>query len=256
MHLIDTHAHLTFDELAADLPGVLERSREAGVQQWITVGTEPHELELVTHLTGTDPDIYGALGFHPHHANEVTPEHLQKLESFAQNDKIRAIGETGLDYFYDHSPRDIQQQIFRKQIEIAIRLNLPLIIHTREAFDDTIRILDEYAGRLPPLVVHCFSGTSEQARAIIEKGFYISFTGIITFKKTQAIRDTAAEVPLERIMLETDCPFISPEPVRNTRPCEPALMVHTARKLAEVKGISLEDLAKTVTETSQRFFGL
>lgn len=256
MHLIDTHAHLTFDELAADLPGVLERSRAAGVKQWITVGTEPHELELVTHLAGTDPDIYGALGFHPHHANEVTAEHLKKLESFAQNDKIRAIGETGLDYFYDHSPRDIQQQIFRKQIEIAIRLNLPLIIHTREAFDDTIRILDEYAGRLPSLVVHCFSGTSEQARAIIEKGFYISFTGIITFKKTQAIRDTAAEVPLEQIMLETDCPFISPEPVRNTRPCEPALMVHTARKLAEIKGISLEDLAKTVTETSQRFFRL
>jgi len=174
----------------------------------------------------------------------------------AAAEKVVAIGETGLDFHYDHSPRDVQKEIFRKHLQIASEINLPVVVHTREAFDETMEILDEFEGRLKNVVIHCYSGTAEQTKLILDRDYYISFTGIVTFKKTDETRQAAKLVPLDRLMIETDCPFISPEPVRSKRPCEPAMLVHTAKKIAEVKEMDLEEFAKAVTATSKVFFGL
>ena len=257
MKLIDTHCHLTFDKLTGDVEGVLSRSVAAGVTGWITIGTEPGELQKALALTESHENLWVGLGFHPHIAKEISDDDLKFLEKLAgENDKIVAIGETGLDYHYDHSPRDIQQLIFRGQLQIAQKLNLPVIVHSREAFDDTMSILDEFTGGIKNVVIHCYSGTCEQTRLILEAGYYISFTGIVTFKKSDQARAAAKLVPLDRLMIETDCPFMSPEPVRNERPCEPAMMIHIAKKLAEVKEMDLENFSRAVTSTSKNFFNL
>ena len=256
MKLIDTHCHLTFDDLKDDIDGVVARSIEAGVCSWVTVGTEPGELEGVVALTERFDNMYAGLGYHPHDAKSITDDHLRNLRKLCGHEKVVAVGETGLDFFYDQSPRQIQKDIFRAHLKIAEELKLPVIIHTRNAFEESMEILDEYRGRLKNVVIHCFSGTEEQTRFVLDKGYHVSFTGIVTFKKAEETRQAAKLVPLDRLMVETDCPFISPEPVRNHRPCEPALMVHTAKKIAEVKGISLEDFAEKVIETSKKFFDL
>lgn len=256
MNLIDTHAHFTFDDLASDVEGVLARSIEAGVTSWITVGTEPGELERALALARAHDNMYAALGYHPHHAEEVSEDDLALLKRLCQDGKVVAIGETGLDYFYEHSPRNVQREIFRKQLCIAEELNLPVVVHTRNAFDESMEILDEFTGRLKNVVIHCYSGTAEQTKLILDRDYYVSFTGIVTFKKAQEARDAAKQVPLDRMMVETDCPFISPAPMRNQRPNEPALMVHTAKKLAEIKEMELEDFAEKVTRTSKKFFNL
>jgi len=202
-------------------------------------------------------NVWAAVGFHPHNAKEITEDDLAAMEKLAsENEKVAAIGEAGLDYHYNHSPHNVQQEIFRKQLAIAERTNKPVIVHSREAFDETIAILDEFAGRLKDVVIHCYSGTAEQTKLLLDRGYHISFTGIVTFKKSEQTRQAAALVPLGRMMIETDCPFMSPEPVRNVRPCEPAMMVHIARKLAEVKGGSFAEFAQAVTATSVKFFGL
>lgn len=256
MKLIDTHCHLTFDDLKDDIDGVVARSIEAGVCSWVTVGTEPGELEGVIALTERFDNMYAGLGYHPHDAKSVTDDDLRNLRKLCAHDKVVAVGETGLDFFYDQSPRQIQKDIFRAHLKIAEELKLPVIIHTRNAFEETMEILDEYRGRLKDVVIHCFSGTEEQTQFVLDKGYHVSFTGIVTFKKADETRQAAKLVPLDRLMVETDCPFISPEPVRNQRPCEPALMVHTAKKIAEVKEMELEDFAEKVTETSKNFFNL
>ncbi|MCF7956675.1 MAG: TatD family hydrolase [Phycisphaerae bacterium] len=256
MKLIDTHCHLTFDDLKDDIDGVVARSIKAGVCSWVTVGTEPGELEGVVALTERFENMYAALGYHPHDAKSVTDDDLKNLRKLCAHEKVVAVGETGLDFFYDHSPRQVQKDIFRAHLNIAEELKLPVIIHTRNAFDESMEILDEYKGRLKDVVIHCFSGTEEQTRLVLDRGYHVSFTGIVTFKKAEETREAAKLVPLDRLMVETDCPFISPEPVRNQRPCEPALMIHTARKIAEVKGMSLEDFAENVTETSKKFFNI
>lgn len=256
MNLIDTHAHFTFDDLANDVDGVLSRSVEAGVSSWITVATEPGELEKALAVAHGHDNMYAALGYHPHYGENVTEADLVLLKKLCADDKVVALGETGLDFFYDHSPRGIQKEIFRKQLRIAEELNLPVVIHTRNAFDETMEILEEFTGKLKNVVIHCYSGTGEQTKLVLDRGYYVSFTGIVTFKKAEEARDSAKLVPLDRMMVETDCPFISPTPVRNQRPNEPALMIHTARKLAEIKGMELEDFAEKVTQTSKKFFSL
>lgn len=256
MNLIDTHAHLTFEGLAGDVEGVLRRSVEAGVSSWVTVGTEPGELEKVAELIPRYRNLYGALGYHPHHAGELDAGHIETLERLLAGEKIVAVGETGLDYYYEHSEREAQRRIFRRHLEIAAGTGLPVIVHSREALEESLAILDEFAGRLKRVVIHCWGGSPEETRRVLEKGYYLSFTGIVTFKRSEMVRESAALVPLERLMVETDCPFISPEPVRNVRPCEPALMVYTARKISEVKGLPFEVFAEAVTRTSREFFEL
>jgi TatD DNase family protein len=257
MKLIDTHCHLTFDPLADDIDGVIRRSIEAGVDGFITVATAPADMLNTLAIAEAHENVWASLGFHPHDAKDVGDDDLATMEKLAvENGKVVAIGEAGLDYHYDHSPRQVQQKIFRDQLGIAERVGKPVVIHCREAFDETMAILDEFAGRLKDVVVHCYSGTAEQTKLLLDRGYYISFTGIVTFKKSEQARQAAAMVPLERMMVETDCPYMSPEPVRNIRPCEPAMMVHIAKRLAEVKGMDFEEFASAVTETSVKFFGL
>ncbi len=256
MELIDTHAHLTFKQFRQDLDRYLLRSKEASVKSWITIATTPAEVPLVIELIESHDNMYAGLGFHPHDAKSITDDDLAMLKETAKHRKVVAIGETGLDFFYDHSPRETQKQIFRKHLDIAAELDMPVIIHTREAFDESMEILDEFAGKLKRVVIHCYSGSIGQTKLVLGKGYYISFTGIVTFKKTDDVRTAAKMVPMDRLMIETDCPFISPEPVRGKKPCEPAFLKHIAAKIAEVKGMSLEDFADQVTATSKEFFEL
>jgi len=254
--LIDTHAHLTFPELCDQVDAVLERSIKAGVTTWLTIGTDPGENKKAVELAGRHDNLYAAVGIHPHDARLVTAEVLAELRQLAADERVVAIGETGLDYFYDNSPRAAQQRVFVEHMNIARELNLPVIIHSRKAFDDTLEILEQHGRGLRGVVFHCFSGSAEQARRLLDRGFCISFTGVVTFKNARKSVEAAKVVPIERLMVETDCPYMSPEPVRKQRPNEPALLVHTARFLAELKGLCLDDFASRTTETARDFFGL
>jgi TatD DNase family protein len=255
MELIDTHCHLTFDDLIRDIDAVIARSREAGVTGWITVGTDPeHNLKAVE-LAERFENMYAAIAIHPHDAKTVMAETIQELRELAQHKKIVAIGETGLDYHYNFSLHEDQRRVFAEQLKIAAELSLPVIIHCRKAFDETMEILEQF-GDVKKVVFHCFSGSAEQAKIVLDYGFYISFTGVVTFKNAEKTCRAAAVVPLDRLMVETDCPYMSPEPMRKQKINEPALMIHTVRYLANLKGMDLGDFAEAVTATSKAFFGL
>ncbi len=256
MELIDTHAHLTFDELENDLDAVLARSRAAGVGQWITIGTDRTHIRRVLGLLSRYPFLWAAMGYHPHYANDITEADMRVLAESLRGERVVAVGETGLDYHYDNAVPDNQKRLFRTLLDIAVEMQKPVIVHTRDAFDDTMAILAEYAGRLANVVIHCYGGTAEQTRHVLDRGYFISFTGTVTFKRSDALRKVAKMIPPERMMLETDCPYISPEPVRRIQPNEPALMVHTARCLADVHGLPLERFAEITTATARTFFGL
>ena len=259
MELIDTHCHLTFEQLAGDAEAVVQRSRAAGVTGWVTVGTDAEHNRKAVELANRFGNMYAAVGIHPHDSKDVTARTLAELKELAQTDKVVAVGEMGLDFHYDFSPRLDQRRAFAAQLEIAREMNLPVIIHCREAFDQTIDILEQFIslnGRLRGVVFHCFSGSAEQARIVLDHGFYISFTGVVTFKNAEKTRKAAAAVPLARLMLETDCPYMSPEPMRKQKINEPALMTHTAGFLAELKQMPLPHFAQAVTAASKTFFNL
>ncbi len=256
MELIDTHAHLTFDGLQDHVDDVLARSRAAGVVQWITIGTDRQHIDRVLALLGRYPGLWAAFGYHPHYANAVADSDIDYLKQALRHERVVAVGETGLDYHYDNAVPDNQQRLFGAILDIAVEMQKPVIVHTRDAFDDTMRILAEYDGKLANVVIHCYGGNIEQTRYVLDKGYYVSFTGTVTFKRCQALREVAAMIPPQRTMLETDCPYISPEPVRKIRPNEPALMIHTARCLAGVHGMPLERFAEITTAASQSVFGL
>ena len=254
--LIDTHAHLAFEPLLSDIDNVLKRSIDAGVTRWITVGTDTEENPKSIALTEKYENLYAALGIHPHYAKDVTAEDLAELERLLKHEKVVAIGETGLDFHYNFSEQPAQKELFKKHLVISANLNLPVIIHSREAFDDTMAILEQQGGSIEKVVFHCFTGTADQAKVILDKGWYISFTGVVTFKHTEHVREAAKVVPLDRMMLETDCPYMTPAPMRKQKTNEPALLVHTAKFLADLKGITFETLAAKTTETSREFFKL
>jgi TatD DNase family protein len=255
MELIDTHCHLTFEGLAENVDGVIERSKASGVTGWITVGTDPQENQKAVELAEKFENMYAAIAIHPHDAKTVTADTLKELREIAQNKKIVAIGETGLDYHYNFSSHEEQRKVFAEHLKIAAELNLPVIVHCREAFDETMEILEQFRD-VKKVVFHCFSGSAEQAKIVLGYGFYISFTGVVTFKNAEKTRRAAEIVPLDRLMVETDCPYMSPEPMRKQKINEPALMIHTAKRLAELKGMGLGDFAEAVTATSRAFFGL
>jgi TatD DNase family protein len=256
MNLIDTHAHLTYPELENQIEDVLARSKSACVTGWITIGTDPEHIRMALTLAGRFENMWVGVGCHPHHANEITDADVVFLEQAAQNPKVVAIGETGLDYHYDNVVVNNQKRLFRAHLDIAAKYNKPVIIHTRQAFDDSMAILDEYKGKLKGVVIHCYGGDAEQTKLVLDRGYYISFTGTVTFKKSDTLREVAKTIPLDRLMIETDCPFISPEPVRRIQPNEPSLMIHTAKLLASLHNLDLDAFAQKITATSKAFFGL
>ncbi|MCK4753004.1 MAG: TatD family hydrolase [Planctomycetes bacterium] len=256
MELIDTHCHLTFEQLAGDAEAVIERSIAADVTGWITVGTDIKQSQKTIELVNRFKNMYAAVGIHPHYAKDVTGQSIAELKEFAQNEKVVAIGETGLDFHYDFSEPREQERLFVQQLQIARELNLSVIVHCREAFEETMAILEQFGSGVKKVVFHCFSGSVEEAKVVLERGFYISFTGVVTFKNAESLRQAAKVVPLERLMVETDCPYMSPEPMRKQKVNEPALMAHTVRALAELKGVDLDNFARAITATSKEFFGL
>lgn len=256
MELIDTHAHLTFDELAADLDRVLSRSRVVGVGRWITVGTDSEHNRKAVELARTHEGMYAAVGIHPHHAKDVTSDDMALLRELAREAKVVAIGETGLDFHYNFSKQDAQREVFRSQLKMASEFDLPVVVHCRNAFEETVAILAEFTGKLKRVVFHCYSEGASQAKILLERGYFLSFTGIVTFTSGGQVREAAAIIPTDRMMIETDCPYISPAPVRNQRPCEPALLIHTAQKIAEIKQMPLDQLAFELSGTSRGFFGI
>jgi TatD DNase family protein len=256
MELIDTHCHLTFEPLAADVEAVIERSIAAGVTRWITVGTDPQHNRKAIELAARFENMYAAIGIHPHDADSVTSRTMAELKELARNVKVVAIGETGLDFHYDSSKQAAQRRAFVQQLKIAAEFNLPVIIHSRDAFDETMDILEQFGAGIKKVVFHCFSGSSEQAEIVLAKGFYISLTGVVTFKNASKAQQVAKIVPTDRLMLETDCPYMSPEPMRKQKTNEPALLFHTAKFVSELKQMSLPDFADAVTTTSSFFFSL
>ncbi len=256
MNLIDSHAHLTFDELQSDLDNVLQRSIAAGVSCWITVGTSAEQNKKIIPVIDKYENIFGTIGIHPHCASEISKSDIELAKELAKYKKIVAIGEIGLDYYRNLSKPQDQKELFKNLLGIAIENRLPVIIHSRDAFDDTIAILDEFKNDLKNVVFHCWGGTVEQTKLLLDKGFHISFTGVVTFKKANSAQDAAKIVPLERMMIETDCPYISPEPMRKQKINEPALLIHIAAKIAQLKNMSLETFANEVTKTTKNFFNL
>lgn len=254
--LIDTHCHLTFEPLAGDVAGVIERSRAAGVTRWITVGTSLEDSLAAIELARRYEGMYAVVGIHPHEAESVDAAALDELKCLGHSGRVVAIGETGLDFHYNFSKQPDQRRVFIAHLEIARELNLPVIVHSRNAFDETVEILDRDGGGLKGIVFHCFSGSAQQAKSLLERGYHMSFTGVVTFKNALTTREAAKVVPLDRLMVETDCPYMSPEPVRSQKPNEPALMVHTARRLADVKGVKIDNLAEATAQTAMTFFGL
>jgi TatD DNase family protein len=254
--LIDTHAHLAFEPLINDIDAVLRRSIEAGVTRWIAVGTNIDENKKSIELAEKYDNMYVAVGIHPHEAKDVTEEKLAELGKLASHPKVVAIGETGLDFHYNFSELSAQKEVFKDHLAIAAKLSLPVIIHSREAFDDTMQILRQQGGGIEEIVFHCFTGTADQAKVILDKGWHISFTGVVTFKNARDVREVAEVVPPDRLMLETDCPYMTPEPMRKHKVNEPALMIHIAKFLAELRGISFKELTTAATATSRKFFNI
>lgn len=250
---VDSHCHLDFPEFAPELDAVLARARAAGVGHFLTIGTELARFADVLAIAEHGPDIHCSVGVHPHEAKMEPLDGPQVLLKAAEHPKVVAFGESGLDYYYDHSPREAQIADFRVHIAAAREAQLPLVVHTRDAEDDTIAILREEQARGSfPGVIHCFTGTAKLAGAALALGFYISVSGIATFRKADALRATLKNVPLDRLLIETDAPYLAPEPMRGKRN-EPAFVVHTAAALAALKEISIEALAEA---TSANFFRL
>ncbi len=256
MQLTDSHCHLTFEPLQQDLEAVLQRSREAGVTRWVTIGTDIEQSQQAISLAQQYEALYATVGLHPHDAKDADEETWEKLRQWVSLPQVVAIGETGLDFHYSFSPHEVQEEVFRRHLALAAEVDLPVVIHTREAFDRTLEILGEFAGCLRAVVLHCFTGTADQAQRAVERGYTLSFSGALTFKKSEAIRQAAAWVPLDRLLVETDCPYLSPAPMRKQKINEPALMIHTAQCLANLKGISLEELAQVTWKNTSLFFDL
>jgi TatD DNase family protein len=253
--IVDSHAHLDFPDFQSDLELILDRAWKAGVHRVLTVGsgTGPGNLEVAIELAGRFGFLDASIGIHPHEARLATEADYASLKELARHPKVVAWGEIGLDYHYDLSPREIQREVFQRQLTLAKETQLPVIIHTREAENDTMNLLRTcWEGR--PGVMHCFSGSQRLAEVCLEMGFMISFSGILTFPKAQEIREAAKRVPLERLLIETDSPYLAPVPYRGKRN-EPAYVIEAAKALAHIKGISLEELGEAVCRNYFQLFG-
>jgi TatD DNase family protein len=258
MELIDSHAHIDAPQFAEDREAMLGRARVAGVSALLAIGTGPgpEKLDAALPLAEAHDWIYTTIGIHPHEAREVTEAHLDELARLAKHPKVIAWGEIGLDYFYDHSPRDVQERVFRDQMALAREARLPIIIHCRDAWADCLKLLEE-VWRPAGLggILHCFTSTLEDARRGLDMGFLISFAGNSTYPKTQNLRDVAKALPLENILIETDCPYLAPQAYRGKRN-EPAYVAEVARTLASVRDLPAEEFAARTAGNFRRFFHL
>jgi TatD DNase family protein len=253
--LIDSHAHLEMPEFKKDLKAVIQRAEETGVEYIFTVGTEKKDWKRALEIAESHPSIYAILGVHPHNAKEIDEETYPMLRELCQSEKVRAYGEIGLDFFRNLSPRDLQLKRFREQIGLAKEFGLPVVIHDREAHRETLDILKSEGAKDCGGIIHCFSGDYEMARACMEMGFYISIPGSITFKNAEGFREVVERIPLESLLVETDAPFLTPEPFRGKRN-EPSYVRYTAQKVAEIKKVSFEKVAEITTENALRVYRL
>ena len=251
--LIDSHAHLEMPEFKKDLEGVIQRAKESGVEYIFTVGTEKKDWKRALGIANLYPSIYAILGVHPHNAKEIDDQTYPMLKELCRNGKVKAYGEIGLDFFRNLSPRDIQLKRFREQIGLAKELGLPIAVHDREAHQETLEILKSEKAEECGGIIHCFSGDYEMAKVCIGMGFYISVPGSITFKNAESFREIIKRIPLESLLVETDAPFLTPEPFRGKRN-EPSYVRYTAQKVAEIKKVSLEKVAEVTTENALRVY--
>ncbi len=252
--LVDHHCHLDFPKLAAQRTAVLERAREAGVGVMVTISTRIARLPEILVIAQEHPNVFCSVGTHPHYADEELDIETDEIVRLSGHEKIVAIGEAGLDYFYQKSSREGQAEGFRRHIAAARETGLPLEIHSRDADEDTLQILaDEHAKGAFPAILHCFTGGRELAMSAAELGFYVSFSGVVTFKKSDALRAIARDLPISQILVETDAPFLAPEPKRG-KTNEPCLVGHTAKVVADVRGVMPEEIAQATTENFFRLF--
>ena len=252
MRLVDSHCHLDDPKFEEDREQVIERARAAGVERMLAIGTGngPPDLEVAVRQAERYSFIYASVGVHPHDASKATAESFDRLRELARHPKVVAVGEIGLDYHYDFSPREVQRSVFTQQLEIAADAGLPIAIHTREAWEDTIALLREHwhgAG-----VMHCFTGDEQQAGEALDLGFHLSFGGVLTFPKAEGVRQAARITPSDRLLVETDCPYLAPVPHRGKRN-EPAFLVETVKRLAEVRGCAPEQIAEGTTANFERW---
>ncbi len=252
--LVDHHCHLDYPDLARNREDVLAHAKAAGVGRMVTISTLIRNYDIYREIAEANPEVFFTVGTHPHRAHEELDIPVAEITRLAEHPKCVGIGEAGLDYFYDKSPRPAQREGFLKHIAAARESGLPLVIHSRDADDDTAAILEEEMQRGAfKAVLHCFTGGADLARRAVAIGLYVSFSGVITFKKNDALRAIAAEVPMDRVLVETDAPFLAPEPFRGKRN-EPAYVVHTAAALARVKDVSAEEIARITTENFHRLY--
>ena len=251
---VDSHCHLNYKGLVEDQDAVLARAADAGVSAMLNISTRKREWADIIATAEKAPNIWASVGIHPHEADSHADVDTAQLVAAADHPKVIAIGETGLDYFYDHSDREQQQESFRAHLVASRETGLPVIVHTRDAEEDTARILREEMGKGPfPGVIHCFTASGEFADIALELGLFISISGIVTFKNAQDLRDTAARIPEERLLIETDSPFLAPVPHRG-KSCEPAFVADTGRFLADLRGVSVKRLAQTTAENFYTLF--
>ncbi|HLV60602.1 MAG TPA: TatD family hydrolase [Fredinandcohnia sp.] len=256
LELVDSHAHPDSKAFSNDREEMLERARRAGVRRLVAIGQwrAPGDFGGALAIAAAHPDwVVATMGVHPHDCARVPEEDWAELEALCARPEVRAVGETGLDYHYDHSPRDEQRRWFAHQLDLARRLGKPVVIHTREADEDTLAILRE--ARPEKALIHCFTSSLEQARRYVEMGLFVSVAGVVTFAKADELREAVRWIPLDRLLIETDCPYLAPVPHRGQRN-EPAYVVHVAERIAELKGVSVEEVARITSANARSFFGI
>ncbi len=253
--LIDTHTHLNADQFEEDINDVIARAKDNGVETMVVVGFDRPTIKKAMELAEEHDFIYAVVGWHPVDAIDMTDDDLAWIEKLSSHPKVVGIGEMGLDYYWDKSPKDIQKEVFRKQIRLAKRVKLPIVIHNREATADIVEILSEEDAAEVGGIMHCFSGSVETAKKCVEMNFLISLGGPVTFKNAKKPKEVAAEVPLEKLLVETDCPYLAPHPYRGKRN-EPAHVRLVAEEIARIKEIPFEQVANVTTENAKRIFGI
>jgi TatD DNase family protein len=251
--MIDSHCHLTDPRLQSQLPDVLARAAQAGIERMITIGTSISDDAAAIELCRALPNVRCAIGVHPNYTHEADLTDLPRLRELQSDASVVALGEMGLDYFHRYSPRERQLQFFEPQLQLARELNRPVVIHSREATDDTLAAMRNFPG--VRAVFHCFTGSPAEARKILDAGYLLGFTGAVTFKKNDALREAVALTPLDRMLVETDAPYLTPEPKRSQKTNEPALVVHVAETVARVKGASVAEIDRATTANVAAFFG-
>lgn len=251
--LFDSHAHLDDSKFSADREEVIEKIKASGVEYVVNIGDDISSSRKSVILAKRHPFIYATVGVHPHNVESMTEADIEELKLLASEEKVVAIGEIGLDYYYDNSPRDLQKKWFKRQIELALELSLPIAIHNRDSNEDCMQILRGYDIKKIGGIMHCYSGSSEMAKELVKMGLCVSFAGPVTFKNNRRGVETVREIPIEHILIETDCPYLAPEPKRGTRN-DSSNVRYVAEKIAEIKGMTFEEVAKITCDNAKRVY--